>query len=564
MHDRAEEKAHRVLAGLPSRMLAGVTVVCMIGAVVAGGFAFSSSRQESFSTAYAQATFLFGLVGLLSALGCFLLFRRGMGADRVIVWLRRFHQHEPTRFPLPRFMSMLGTANFEVVTIQDSRFRYSYQTGVARSLPKLITFQVALVVPAFLVGLFLANGLVGWLEVSAEDRALFTPLGAMPLTLLIANLVFAPVALLAIRRAGVEVIRDDAGTPRIAQWMDRVQSGRGHVIPGLKIFKCGDDFWMNAVATMLQKCDAAIIDVSDLNENMRWELSQCTANVRSDKLILAYGVPPENYPTDPPDALVDEIEHLIGADRLQQVIFWPYPEPFAALPLIRFNVSPLELQVLEFLLEALKLALDGTASDNGGQLDGEAATWRRYFSVSQNQLGAVAEARGDLAEAKRRYQTALEIAERLAALDPSNTDCQRDLSVCHDQLGALAEARGDLPEAARRYHAALEITQRLVASDPTNTEWQAGLSGSQYQLGVVAEAQGDLAEAERRYQAALEITERLVALDPTNTEWQDDLSVSQNQLGAMAEARGDLPEAARRYQAAAEVVERLVALDPSR
>jgi len=99
-------------------------------------------------------------------------------------------------------------------------------------------------------------------------------------------------------------------------------------MPGLKIFKCGDDYWMDAVTLLLSRCDAAIIDISNLNENMRWELSQCADQLDGSKLILAYAVPPDRYPDDPSNALVDEIETLIGEIRLREVIFWPYPEPF--------------------------------------------------------------------------------------------------------------------------------------------------------------------------------------------------------------------------------------------
>jgi TIR domain len=49
---------------------------------------------------------------------------------------------------------------------------------------------------------------------------------------------------------------------------------------------------------------------------------------------------------------------------------------------------------------------------------------------------------------------------------------QRDLSVSHNRLGDLATAAGDLTAARTAYQAALDIAERLAAADPTNTGWQ--------------------------------------------------------------------------------------------
>jgi tetratricopeptide (TPR) repeat protein len=103
------------------------------------------------------------------------------------------------------------------------------------------------------------------------------------------------------------------------------------------------------------------------------------------------------------------------------------------------------------------------------------------------QLGDIAGGRGRIPEAARFYQQSLTIAERLAALDPDNTDYQRDLSISCNKLGDLARAAGQVSEAARFYQQSLTIAERLAALDPDNTDYQRDLSVSYERLAVLAE-----------------------------------------------------------------------------
>ena len=188
--------------------------------------------------------------------------------------------------------------------------------------------------------------------------------------------------------------------------------------------------------------------------------------------------------------------------------------------------------------------------------------WQRDLSISHNRLGDVAIAKGDLAEAARRYAAGLAIAEKLAAADPGNTQWLRDLSISYERLGNVDVAQGNLDEATRRYAAGLVVREKLAAADPGNTEWRRDLFISHQKLGEVALATGDLAEAARRYAAGHAIAEKFAATDPGNTAWQRDLSISHDRLGDVARAKDDLAEAARRYAAGLAIAEKLAAADP--
>ena len=114
----------------------------------------------------------------------------------------------------------------------------------------------------------------------------------------------------------------------------------------------------------------------------------------------------------------------------------------------------------------------------------------------------------------------------LGAADPTNAGWQRDLSVSQNKIGEVLLAQGDLAGALAAYPAGLAIRERLAAADPTNAGWQRDLSVSQDNVGEVLRAQGDLAGALAAYRAGLAIRERLAAADPTNAGWQRDLWVS--------------------------------------
>ena len=99
----------------------------------------------------------------------------------------------------------------------------------------------------------------------------------------------------------------------------------------------------------------------------------------------------------------------------------------------------------------------------------------------------------------------------------------------------MAAEAGNLDAARTAYQASLDIAQRLAAADPANTEWQRDLSVSRNKLGDVARAAGDLATARGHYRASLDIRERLAAADPANTEWQRDLEFVRQRIRSLTD-----------------------------
>jgi tetratricopeptide (TPR) repeat protein len=206
--------------------------------------------------------------------------------------------------------------------------------------------------------------------------------------------------------------------------------------------------------------------------------------------------------------------------------------------------------------QALEIASVAVAAASGD------ADWRRELSVSQEKVGNVLVAQGELTGALAAYREDLAITETLAGRDPGNTQWQRDLSVSNNKVGDVLAAQGDLPGALAAYRKGLAITETLAGRDPGNTQWQRDLSVSNGKVGNVLVAQGDLTGVLAAYRKSLGIRETLAAHDPGNTQWQLDLSISHNKVGDVLVAQGDLPGALAAYRKALAITETLAGRDP--
>ena len=133
-----------------------------------------------------------------------------------------------------------------------------------------------------------------------------------------------------------------------------------------------------------------------------------------------------------------------------------------------------------------------------------------------------ADADGPLTAARKVYQQALEIAQKLAAADPSDAQAQRDLSVSYDNLGDVQLQSGQVTEALGSYQKGLEISQKLAAADPSDAQAQLDLVVSFNKLGQVNQKVKEYQRAIALYEQALVILKRLKReqrLAPVKQPW---------------------------------------------
>ena len=164
---------------------------------------------------------------------------------------------------------------------------------------------------------------------------------------------------------------------------------------------------------------------------------------------------------------------------------------------------------------------------------------RRDLSVSLNNVGWVAQARGEWDVAEAAYRESLGLARGLEE-SLGTPEARRDLSVSLDRVGWVAQARGEWDVAEAAYRESLEIRRGLEESLGT-PEARRDLSISLNNVGQVAEARGDWAVAEAAYRESLELARELEDLLGT-PQAQRDVSTSQENLNRLKQKRADLGE----------------------
>ena len=188
------------------------------------------------------------------------------------------------------------------------------------------------------------------------------------------------------------------------------------------------------------------------------------------------------------------------------------------------------------------------------QIDREFGVGIRDLSVSYHKLGDIERALGNPEGAKRNYEKALEIREKLAE-ETGTIESWRDLSVSYNKLGDIEKALGNLEGAKRNCERDLALSVKLA--EETNTvRSRRDLSVSYKKLGDIEKALGNPEGAKRSYEKALEISEKL-AEETDTIESRRDLSISYLKLGEIEKVLGNLKEAKRSYEKDLEISRKL-------
>jgi tetratricopeptide (TPR) repeat protein len=174
-------------------------------------------------------------------------------------------------------------------------------------------------------------------------------------------------------------------------------------------------------------------------------------------------------------------------------------------------------------------------------------------AASLVELGGIAKARGELAEAGRLLDEARAVAEHV----PGKLVLKID-----DDRGLLANERGDFEAARVAFYANVDRARTRLAEAPEDPERVRDLVTCLAQAGQNDEIRGELAAAGVKFAEALQHAEALAVRDPANTLWQRDLAIAHDHVGALAIARGDLQAALVKLDASEAIMQRLVASQP--
>jgi len=129
-------------------------------------------------------------------------------------------------------------------------------------------------------------------------------------------------------------------------------------------------------------------------------------------------------------------------------------------------------------------------------------------------------------------------------------------------MGQIADTRGDLDGALRRYREAMSGTAEMVRRSPDDPQRLFDHAQNVFYWGEVSERRGRLDVAETAMREYKRLADRMVALDPENRKWQMEVKYADTNLGFILYKQRRYAEAARQFGSALILVERLAAAEP--
>jgi hypothetical protein len=156
------------------------------------------------------------------------------------------------------------------LTVQDSVFRRSIEIGLS-GLYVLFFLMLAVMFVALLA-----------VRSYFEDRE--------SLALLLFFAVPMAVCLPFYLRHSVIDLKADNARKKVLQLIQKIERKRGWHTDGIFLIRCGRSFWREVIELCVTSAAVVVIDVTELSENVIWELQTALRLVGPGSIVLAYGV----------------------------------------------------------------------------------------------------------------------------------------------------------------------------------------------------------------------------------------------------------------------------------
>jgi hypothetical protein len=253
--------------------------------------------------------------GILWAIGigAFVYFK-AIRTDRVLVWLRRFHQDERGRL---RFSTILRRACFGVcvpITLQDSSFKTSYMIGGSA-----LILLYPLLIPILFLPPILAFALTAW-TVGFQSSVGVAAGSVAAVFALVFTVVFVARSVVRLGYTTLDARKAMAALERLLGAIRR-RKGPG---AGVVVLKCEDQSWQQVVTSALQKADVALLDISERSANVLWELRLASATLPVTSIILACRSEDDER-QQLPLSIAQWVREAVGTDAAAKLRVFLYP-----------------------------------------------------------------------------------------------------------------------------------------------------------------------------------------------------------------------------------------------
>lgn len=284
---------------------------------------------------------IFGLVPLaVMSWGSIRLFRSPK-SSRLILWLRKFHRRDLRIFPFGRLLQQICLGSGSPVTIQDSTYRWSHSSLLAKgsfaaTATYFLSFCTAFLASSLL--LLVASAATTYLPKSIAETEVFKfvffgiilPIGSLYLLFI----VFSQI----LRRACFTMLNEKDFQRVICKLVHRSKQGKGST--ALRILRSHDCFWQRAVILLLQNADAVVIDVTDMNASVKWELVQVHRLVPPERLVLCCARKQSSCEHSQ-SHLINQLSDILSMTYLEKTYRVMYSIPVKGVNLLQVFAQPL-------------------------------------------------------------------------------------------------------------------------------------------------------------------------------------------------------------------------------
>ncbi len=193
--------------------------------------------------------------------------------------------------------------------------------------------------------------------------------------------------------------------------------------------------------------------------------------------------------------------------------------------------------------------LDGVSADSGEDPEFLRELVQAYKKLAEIQGMTTGTADlGDLSSSRRNYSRALEIQERLVALDPKNIADRRQFASLLSNYGYV----GDLENQQRAEYAfrSFEIVKTLREDNPDKEQAESDYARGLWDRAHAVRKLGDNRTAIDSFIQAAEIYERLYADGAGNKKYRRSAALTYKNLGSVQRLNGDAAAALASYEKA--------------
>jgi serine/threonine-protein kinase len=207
--------------------------------------------------------------------------------------------------------------------------------------------------------------------------------------------------------------------------------------------------------------------------------------------------------------------------------------------------------------EVQQRLLEGGGVEDRATLEGE-------YAQTLNALGRALQNLRRIDDARRYYERAAQLREKLAIAAPKDAELARALASTLMNLGLVDLMTGKAAEALPRLERAQSL--RLAHAEAQHSvapKLQRDIGMGYFNLAQAHLAAGDLPAAETQLTGAIAAFEKLAEASPADFENRRKLAISHRMLGDAQAASGDGESAIESYEIARESLGELVARNPN-